>query len=257
MTPSLVSRRTRSGRSRWMLVAALASIPLLLAACTPTPETHSLTDAESERLAVARFRNFDAGVRSIDVQLPESSAGTITLTGWFDWANGAGYAAASNEDGSLGLVWWSESTIATREQPVDEPILPIPVDGWASGPLDPANSSFTNILSVIVALGSDRPENPLLLRQSDAAWLRTDTIGDLAVDVFAGPSGSTGDDSAGESGQAGDPQTAPRYWLDDTGLMHRVELRLGGSSEWTTVDFGSADGVVIPPDVPGSETPDQ
>ena len=242
-------RRTRSGRSRWLLVAALALVPMLLAACTQTPEPHALTDAESERLAVARFRNFDAGVRTIEVQLPESSAGTITLTGWFDWASGAGYAAVTNEDGSLGLVWWSESTIATREQPVDEPLLPIPADGWASGPLDPANSPFTNILSVVGALGSDRPENPLLLRQSDAAWLRTDSIGDIAVDVFTGPSGSTGDESSGE------PETAPRYWLDDTGLMHRVELRLGGSSAWTTVNFGPADDVVIPAEAPGSEAP--
>ena len=167
----------------------------------------------------------------------------------------AGYAAVNNEDGSLGLVWWSESTIATREQPVDDATLPIPVDGWASGPLDPANSSFTNILSVIGALGSDRPENPLLLRQSDAAWLRSDTIGDLAVDVFAGPSSATGDGQPGATAEPGDPQTAPRYWLDDTGLMHRVELRLGGSSAWTTVDFGSADGVTIPTEAPGSEAP--
>jgi hypothetical protein len=247
-----MSRATRP-RRRWLAVAALALLPALLAACAQTPDAHPLSDAESERLAVARFRNFDAGVRSIDVQLPESSVGTITITGWFDWGNGAGYAAVNNEDGSLGLVWWSESAIATREQPVDAATFPIPVDGWASGPLDPANSSFTNILSVIVALGTDRPENPLLLRQSDAAWLRSDTIGDIAVDVFAGPSGATGDDQSGSSAQPGDPQTAPRYWLDDTGLMHRVELRLGGSSAWTTVDFGEADDVDIPAVVPGSE----
>lgn len=247
--PLRPSQRSRSGRARWLLVAALALMPMLLAGCVQEPQPHPLTDAESERLAVARFRNFDAGVRTIEVQLPDSSAGTITLSGWFDWANGVGYAAANNEDGSLGLVWWSETTIATRELPVDEPTLPIPADGWASGPLDPANSTLTNILSVIGALGSDRPENPLLLRQSDAAWLRTDTIGDLAVDVFAGPSGSTGDESSG------DPETAPRYWLDDTGLMHRIELRLGGSTAWTTVDFGPADDVAIPAEVPGSEAP--
>lgn len=248
-----MSITTRPGR-RWLVVAALALAPMLLAACEQTPEPHQLTDAESERLAVARFRNFDAGVRTVEVQLPESSAGTITITGWFDWANDAGYAAVHNEDGSLGLVWWSESTIATREVPVDGPTLPIPDDGWASGPLDPANSTLTSILSVIGALGSDRPENPLLLRQSDAAWLRSDTIGDTAVDVFAGPSGPTAD-QPGEPAQPGDPETAPRYWLDDTGLMHRVELRLGGSNSWTTVDFGPTDDVTIPTEVPGTEAP--
>jgi hypothetical protein len=254
-----MSTGLRSARRRRLGIAVLAAIPLLLAACVQAPDSspRPLTDAESERLAVARFRNFDAGTRSIGVQLPESSAGTITLTGWFDWANGSGYAAVNNEDGSLGLVWWSETTIATREQPVDEPVFPIPVDGWASGPLDPANSSFTNILSVIGALGSDRPENPVLLRQSDAAWLRSDTVGDIAVDVFAGPSGSTGDEGGegAEPSEPGDPEAAPRYWLDESGLLHRIELRLGGSAAWTTVDFGDADGVTIPVEAPGSEAP--
>ena len=42
-----------------------------------------------------------------------------------------------------------------------------------------------------------------------------------------------------------DPDAASvRYWVDDDGVLLRVEVRLGDS--WATVDFGDAEGATVP-----------
>ena len=70
-------------------------------------------------------------------------------------------------------------------------------------------------------LGSDRPENPLLLQQDGAQWLRSDSVDGAPVDVFT----ATADGNA-------------RYWVDHDGLMQRAEVLVGG--DWDTVDLGDA-----------------
>lgn len=231
-----------------MLAAALV-------ACTPAPEgsvpedsARPLSESEAERLAVVRFRNFDAGVRAIEARIPGTEAGELTLDGWFDFAQHAGYASAAAED-SLGLVWWNDTTIATRETPVDSTPLPAPADGWISGPLDRSSTALTTVLTLIGSLGADRPENPQLLRQSDASWLRTDRIDGVEVDVFAGPS------TDGEAAPSGPAPSGlgerTRYWVDADGVLHRFEVRLGDAQEWTVVDLSPGDGTAVPTEVPG------
>jgi hypothetical protein len=235
-----------SRRSRAVAAGIVLGVTLALAACSPpAPSAQSLTAEQAERLAVVRFRNFDAGVRAIDIRIPASQAGELTVTGWFDYAAGVGYGAAASESGSLGLVWWNTSTIATREVAVDTAVLPSPADGWIAGDLDPDSSQLAAVLTIVGSLGADRPENPQLLRQSDAAWLRSDEIGGVDVDVFAGPSGD------GESAD-GALDARTHYWVDADGLLHRFEVRIGDATGRTLVDFAEAAGVVLPAEVPGS-----
>ena len=147
-------------------------LALGLAACAPAddpePTPTALTGEQSERLAIARFRNFDAGVRTVDAELP-SASGDIRLEGFFDFATGVGYAAVTVDDVASGLVWWTHDTIAIRSASVEGLPLPLPEDGWESGALDPSSTTLANSVALIASLGSDRPENPQLLAQSDAA----------------------------------------------------------------------------------------
>ena len=230
------------------LGAGVAAL-LLLAGCTPTAPAEespqALTSEQSERLAVTRFRNFDAGVRTVDAQLP-SASGDIRLEGFFDFATGVGYAAVTVDDVASGLVWWTHETIAIRSAAVEGLPLPLPDDGWESGALDPSSTTLANSVALISSLGSDRPENPQLLAQSDAAWLRADTVGEVDVDVFAGPSA----DSVATS--SSDLSTRAVYWVDDTGLLLRFESPLTPPPAQLTVDFGTADAIELPTTVPGA-----
>ena len=222
-------------------------LALGLAACAPAddpePTPTALTGEQSERLAIARFRNFDAGVRAIEARIP-STSGDLIVSGWFDYANVAGYAGVTVDEVPSGLVWWNHDLVATRDVPVDEAPLPRPEDGWVSAGLDPSSTPLANALALVASLGADRPENPQLLAQSDAAWIRADEIGGTAVDVFLGPSGD-----AATSAPLPETQRA-RYWIDATGLLLRFEFPQ--ASDWLVIDFSPGDDVQIAPDLPGA-----
>ena len=118
------------------------------------------------------------------------------------------------------------------------PVLPIldPADqAWVSHPLDAASSRLDALLITLGGLGSDRPDNPVLLQQAGAMWLRTDTVDGTPVTVFAAPPSDKPLD--GTTKVTAD--TSPlRLWVDAVALLRRAEVRLG--SDWVTADFPDA-----------------
>ena len=220
-----------------------------VAACAPetpdaAPTATGLSSEQAERLAVSRFRNFDAGVRSVTVEIPGTTSGTLVVTGWFDYAAVAGYAAVTADGEPAGLIWWSHDTIATRSGQVDA-ALPAPIDGWQSGPLDASATPLANALALVAALGADRPENPQLLAQSDALFLRDDEVDGERVEVFAGP-------SSDEAGAASTPlESRSHYWVDPTGVLLRFDAA-NGAEDRMSVNFGDGAGTTIPTAVPGT-----
>jgi len=221
------------------------------------PQVTGLTTEQAERLAVTRFRNFDAGVREVKVTVEGSDTGEISVDGWYDYASHTGYGSATSAGADAGLIWWSADTIATREGATGEDTapLPLPEDGWLSGALDPSSTNLANALALVTNLGSDRPENPQLLAQSDAAFLEKDTIDGTAVEVFIGPSadGAAGSTQA-EPTAAADLTTRARYWVDSTGTLLRFEAPLGDGSTGATatVELGETADVELPTTVPGT-----
>lgn len=248
---------------RHAAVAALA-VMIGLAGCTGTgagtepsstavsdSEPRVVTTAESELLAVIRFKNFDAGTRSVTAAF-DDAGGALTLDGWFDYETHVGYGLVTVDGESSDLILWDATTLAalgvTR---TSTPPLPVPAatEAWTPAAVDPTASAAQAVLGVIANLGADRPENPLLLRQNGALHIADDDIDGTPVSIFTGPAvGAVSADGV-------DPDAAGlRYWVDDTGLLLRVEARLGSS--WVTVDFGPADDVSIsgpiPSKVPGT-----
>lgn len=194
-----------------------------------------LTQSQAELLATVRFRNFDAGVRSVSVDIPASAgAAAGRLTGWVDFAGHLGYASAEQGGSPLGSLVWSSERIAVNESAATPATFPIPESGWRSDQLDPQTSSLTQALAITLNLGSDRPENPLLLRQSDAAFLRSDVVDGREVSVIVGPSPAS--DASGQPAQ-----DRIRYWIDDDGLLRRVEAKLTGTTDWTVIDLAETD----------------
>ena len=208
------------------------------------PGPRPLTTEEAERLAVARFRNYDDGVREVSFEVTDAGA-TYAVDGWVDWTQHLGYGVAAGGSESL-LLAWSPAALSSHPWTVGEP-APLPVPGladgaqdWISSDLLPEASRLHAVLALVLTLGADRPDNALLLSQTDARWLRTDEVAGVPVDVITGPTADVAYDPE-TSTAAGDGSDATiRYWVGEEGSILRLEARLGGGSEWTVVELGPA-----------------
>ena len=250
---SEVAQDTRSWARQLCAVIAAAAM-LFTAACaagsdaTEAPPPRPVTVAESELLASVRFHNFDAGSRAI-VATYTDQGHDVELEGWFDYTTHTGYALLSVDGLPSDRVTWDGRIVATTAgTQLGTPLRSL--DGWQAAALDPRGSPLAVVLAVLSGLGADRPENPLLIRQGGALWLREDTTGGRPVTVFAGPSKDADQDepdqeaSGGDGHQDGstpvDPESSGmRYWVDDTGLAHRVDIRLG--DRWAEVTLTNDD----------------
>lgn len=215
------------------LSAIVALCLLLLVGCgkpaaevshQKSPEPHALSEAESERMAVSRFRNYQAKGVQFSAVVPDGNL-QLSVLGFIDYRKKVGFAIVQPMTSTPGtqtvLVQWNEGKrllwSGTYSGSYPPPQLP-----QAPGTLQrfgPSGSSLDSLLYVLLALGKDRPDNPLLIRQSDAKWLRSDKIGDVKVDVFQGPT-SAADKS--------DTPARTSYWLTETGQMLRVDLFISG-----------------------------
>ena len=245
-------------RRRRLTRAALAALCLVvLVACSGSGDGDGsaggpkrLTQEQAELLATVRFRNYDAGVRAVSVTIADSATGGGgRLTGWVDFAGHLGYGSVEQAGAALGSVAWDGARVAVAEAAPSPAAFPIPESGWRADRLDARASALTQTLAILLDLGSDRPENPLLLRQSDAAFVRTDEVAGHRVVVLAGPSPAQAQaESAAPSASVPDDGRRVRYWIDDDGLVRRVQLRLAGTSGWTVVDLSEAPGVTLDAD---------
>lgn len=228
---------------RLTAAGVLLGLVLSLTGCGDSDEAtggpHRVTTAESEVLATTRFRNFDAGTRTISTEINVDGQ-LVNLSGWVDYADGIGYGIVTGETTPTTLLRWKHSTVAIQTTFETVAPLPMPTTGWEARALDPSLSVLDATLKVILELGDDRPENPLLLRQQGATWLRTDTVADTPVTVYAAPASTEVSDGAV------DPDASDlRVWVDDTGLMLRAEVRTTEGGSFAPVDFGDADGAEI------------
>ena len=235
----------------WGAVAVLAVLAGCGATPDPAPAARPVTAEESQTLALVRFNNFDAGARRMTATL-EDRGHELALDGWVDYTTHTGLALLSVDGAPDRELAWNGAYVAARpataagapDVPVDVALdvpLDVPLDlgGWDATALDAGATPLHALLIVLASLGSDRPENPLLLQQGGALWLRVDTVDDRPVTVFTGPS-----DGAVVDG-AIDPEAASvRYWVDADGVMMRVEVRLGAG--WATVDLADAEGATVP-----------
>jgi len=250
---------------RRRLAVVLAAVVLIagvagLSACAPAapaapsapsaPEARAVTTEESQVLAAMRFKNFDAGTREFTTRVVQDGA-ELSLRGWVDYATHTGYAAVTGDGFASQALLWTESTVGIIPAEPDAaglPPLPIPPLGdqnWISRGIDPQAGRLDATLSLIGNLGADRPENPLLVQQTGALWLREDEVDDVAVTVFAAPPS----DEVAEPGTV-DPETSHlRLWVDAEGVLWRAQVRVG--TDWNDIDFAPEPGPRL--EVPGDE----
>lgn len=231
---------------RWLSALFAAMCVCAAAGCVAVSENSEpdaarpTTTEESQLLAIARFNNFDLGTRGFTTNIQERGV-ELRVQGWVNYTEHFGYAAVTGAFPSQVLVWTSSLVGITEQEPdaLGNPLLPMPsLDDPAltTATLDPATSRLDALLAIIGSLGSDRPDNPLLLQQSGALWLRADRIEETAVTVFAAPPSDAPRDASSP------PLTADtsslRLWVDDSGEILRAEARIGDT--WSSVDFSEA-----------------
>ena len=241
-------------KRRWRAPSVAILVIALLGGCAATPEEapspRPVTGDESQLLAITRFMNFDTGSRPIHTQITVSGVDT-ELTGWVDYSSQLGFVSVTGSFGAEALLWTNAALGAIPRDPDADgnPVLPIPAltdPAWQIQTLDPGASGLDALLAAISALGSDRPDNPLLLQQSGALWLREDRVDGTPVTVFAAPLSDEPVDEAPAAEEA-----TVRLWVDADGLLRRAELEL--NDEWSVVDF--ADAAAPHLEAPGLEAP--
>lgn len=236
---------------RFAAVIAALALVAGLSACSPSaPEPRAVTTEESQVLAAMRFKNFDAGTREFTTTVVQDGA-ELSLRGWVDYAAHVGYAAVTGDGFAPQALLWTESTIGIIPAEPDAaglPPLPIPPPGdqnWISRAMDVRAGTLDSSLSLIGNLGADRPENPLLVQQTGALWLREDEVDGAAVTVFAAPPS----DEVAAPGTVDAETSALRLWVDGDGVLWRAQVRTG--AEWNDIDFAPAPGP--PLEVPRDE----
>lgn len=248
----------RGRRAARAASALLVSAVILLAGCggedaaEPESDARPVTAEEAQLLAITRFLNYDEGSRPFHTEVLAGET-PVSLTGWIDWPAEAGYAQAATSSSDDALLW-TPGTVGVYPQSADAdgyPIMPIPDftdENWVSRPSDPDASEFDALLLLLGSLGSDRPDNPLLVQQTGALWLGEDEVDGTPVTVFAAP---PSDEPLDGATTLDEDTSSLRLWLDDDGLMRRADLRL--TEGWVAVTFPDQPGVRLELPEPADE----
>ncbi|MEV0675172.1 hypothetical protein AB0I60_01485 [Actinosynnema sp. NPDC050436] len=246
MPNTRVPHRLRWSRSRLVVAAcgavAVAVVAFLVVGPGEEPAgPRALTSDEANRLAITRYRNYEAGGRALTITVPTTGGGLV-VTGSVDYRAGLGYAVVrgtGRDTSSDGLVQWNTTTVFVHplaDAPAEPPADP-PGTGWHRRPLQPAGSALDSALAIALGLGSDRPDNAGLLPQNGAAWVGREEVGGRQVDVLSGPA------ARGRPGTAGNV----RYWVDADGTTHRVRADVASEPEPVVLDFDARPYVPVRP----------
>ncbi|MGW1594810.1 hypothetical protein [Streptomyces sp. NPDC002343] len=226
------------------MAAVAAAAFLLTGGGSGSGGPRALTSDEANRLAITRFRNFEARGRAVTITVP-GTAGELTVTGSVDYRGKLGYGVVHGTGrgtSSDGLIQWTATAVFVHPManaPAHAPASP-PRSGWYRRPLRSSGSALDSSLAITLKLGSDRPDNAELLPQNGASWQGRDRVAGHPVDVMTGPS------SADRSGTAGNV----RYWIGSDGTMYRVRVRVDSESQPVVIAFDTRKYLPVEP-VPG------
>jgi len=212
----------------------------------------ALTSDEADRLAITRFRNYEAQGRELTITVPDT-AGELVVTGSVDYEKKLGYGVVhgtGRDTSSDGLIQWTATSVFVHPManaPAHAPASP-PRSDWFSRPLQSAGSSLDSALAIALGLGSDRPDNAQLLPQNGATWWGRDRVDGHQVDIMTGPrtyshshdgSGTTGSGPASSGPASSGPASRVRYWVGSDGTMYRVRVSLASEPQPVVIDFES------------------
>jgi len=184
----------------------------------PADRPRALTGDEAQLLAITRFRLYQDQTVPVRMDFPGEEKASVEAT--LDLRAGRGWGQA-RWDGAERLIGWSTAVVTTA--PMPERGQPAPDQAeWTTRAVSTGVARDIFLL-LALNLGSDRPENPALIQQGSARFLRHDEVDGTAVSVFSGPRpASEGSDATG---------SRTRYWVDAEGGLRRFEAYLGAADD--------------------------
>jgi len=238
-------------KARWFIagscVVAIAAVGVVVAATSGSGNSgggRALSSDEADRLAITRFRNYEAGGRAVTITVP-GTAGDLVVTGSIDYRSKLGYGVVrgtGRDTSSDGLIEWTATSVLVdpvANAPAAAPTTP-PTTGWYSRPLQQTGSALDSSLLIALNLGSDRPDNAQLLPQNGATWVGHDQVAGRRVDIMTGPA------AQGAAGAAATAGTV-RYWIGADGTMYRVQAVLASETQPTVIAFDTQKYATVPP----------
>lgn len=222
--------------------ACLVVAGFVLGACgsdssraTPTTTTVGtpLTASQASALASVLAKNFEAGGAEFSVTVPYGPASTFFLNGRIDYSRHLAEATLRSEVG--GGAETATSTLFWSNDMVLEEVDGLPAEAAALGRADvkylarPMTKSSAQdvVLAFVLATASEQRENPQLLQQGTARFLRADVVNGDAADVFR----------FGE-------RTV--YWVrQNDGMLVRIEANLAVAEGVTIIDLAKHGSVSI------------
>ncbi|MET7298950.1 hypothetical protein [Embleya sp. NPDC005575] len=205
----------------------------------------AVTVDEASRLALSRLTLYQASPVAVTLTAAEGGGVTIRVEAVVDYRThrGVGGYQVTGAAGQLdrGLIVWDGGGLGLAPVPQGVGGPPwqqaehIPRQGWSSRAYtaDPLDSG----LRLLIQLGADRPDNPLLLAQSGARWLGRDRIQGRNYDRFSGPRAQ----DAARGGKTDGELSPLTYWVDGDGGLRRATMRMPGIGTPTTVEITGRD----------------
>lgn len=198
----------------------------------PLPKGETLTTGQAARLSRVFFTNLDKGGGDVVVDVPFGTQSSVRIEAKVDWKNhrGQGTIVTTFNDGrpaaTQPLWWYAPNDLQQGAIVTTVPGLPEALDAqgqpgvkYVARPIS-ENSALDITLRFLDRLSSDRAENPILLRQSDVAFLGTETVDGTECDRI----------------RFGDKGT--QYWIATTGgQLRKVSARLSGLASPTVFVF--------------------
>ena len=186
-----------------------------------------VTAEEATTLARLRQRDRATGGGPVAIEVPAPDLNLLTADGWVDWWNRVAYVGVQDADRPAGQTLLRAdpagvSAMAGTNRTLDgKPQLPVPRGAWEHMTWEqradaPDATDLDQLLSETLALASPYRDDPDELART-AAWLRTDTVGNVPVTVYE----VLGTDESGSAMGSG----RMRYWVDDGGVLRRLEVR--------------------------------
>ncbi|MFG2476679.1 hypothetical protein [Streptomyces fagopyri] len=220
-----------------------------------TPRTISADEAR--RMAVARFRAYEASPAEVTVRLPPvgEETGTVTVRAIVDHRLRRAVGACEMVDGSRTsrvLLSWDPDGVAearprapasggapgrTTRAPAQDVVTTAAQAVRRARALEPgrwtrrpySTSPLDRALRLVVSVAADRPGDARRLARSGPLWLREEHLDGHGYGVFSGPRVT-----------ASPADTSPlTYWIGAEGDLRRVTARVT-PGHYATVDFMAA-----------------
>ncbi len=143
----------------------------------------TLSAAQASRLSRILFNNYEDKGADFTADVPFGKGTTFTLRGQVNWITHQGaaelhtdYADPATADTDLELTWDTNGVYTRLDQPEGQ-------FEWIGSEFDP-KVPLHQVILLIDKVASTKAENPLLVRQSGATYLRSETLDGTKTEVF-------------------------------------------------------------------------